>query len=70
MSQASRNDRLDADAKPAIGVTPDGTAQSEGHEEHGEHHDDPIHQGLPHVQPGQQFGQDDQEAGPQDRPEQ
>src|SRR5258705_13480333 len=65
MPQAARDDRLDADPEPAIAIAANRATEPEGHEDDSEDHDHPVDERLPDVEPGQELGQDDQEAGPQ-----
>ena len=65
MPQAARDDGLDADPEPAKTIAANRAAEPERHEDDREDHDHPVDERLPHVEPRQELGQDDQEAGPQ-----
>src|SRR5262245_31238411 len=69
MAETAGDDRLGADAEPAMAVAPDRATQTEGHEDDGQDHDDPVDEGLPDLESGQHLGQEDQEARPQHRAE-
>src|SRR5262249_35488251 len=70
VAEATGYQRLRAEAEPAVGVAAESTAQAERHEDDGDDHDEPVDEGLPDVQAGQQLRQDDQEPCAQHRAEQ
>src|SRR5262245_1718883 len=68
--EPARDHGLGADAEPARGVTAEGAAEAEWHEEDGRDHNETVDERLPDVQAGEQLGQKDQEARAQHRAEQ
>src|SRR2546428_742308 len=70
VAETARDHRLGADAEPAERVAAQGAAEPERHEQDGDDHDEPVDQRLPHVEAGQQFGQEDQKARAQHRAQQ